>query len=201
MTNLETAPMSSRIGTSKNKKVDNSTDYTKGFKPMECIQQPGDILYLPAGWSHLTMNIGEAIGIGGQTALSAERRLELATEVLEFNDNNFEGHKGVALSLAHNALDIEHKVKQDLLITRAGLVQLREDNFDNLILNTEDTWLVQYFGSVSSENAEAGKFANELASKLAYKLSFGAMNLTGNIKANANTNNNTNTHTHINTYI
>lgn len=182
MSDYDIPPTSSWVGMrSKNMKMDNTTDYSKGFKPMECIQQAGDILYLPAGWSHLTMNIGEAIGIGGQTALSAERRLDISREVLEFNPNNFEAHKGVALSLAHQALDIEHKVKQDLLITRSGLVQLREDNFENLILNSEDTWLVQYFNE-ASENAEAGKFANELASKLAYKLSFGAMNITGNTK-------------------
>ena len=182
MSDYDIPPTSTWVGMgSKNKNMDNSTDYSKGFKPMECIQQAGDILYLPAGWSHLTMNIGEAIGIGGQTALSAERRLDISRQVLEFNPINFEAHKGVALSLAHQALDVEHKVKQDLLITRSGLVQLREDNFENLILNSEDTWLVQYFGA-ASESAEAGKFANELASKLAYKLSFGAMNLTSDSK-------------------
>ena len=182
MSDYDIPPTSTWVGMgSTNKNMDNSTDYSKGFKPMECIQQAGDILYLPAGWSHLTMNIGEAIGIGGQTAFSAERRLDISRQVLEFNPINFEAHKGVALSLAHQALDVEHKVKQDLLITRSGLVQLREDNFENLILNSEDTWLVQYFGA-ASESAEAGKFANELASKLAYKLSFGAMNLTSNLK-------------------
>ena len=45
-----------------------------GYRPLECIQRAGDVLYLPASWSHLTMNIGEAIGIGGQTALPADKR-------------------------------------------------------------------------------------------------------------------------------
>ena len=45
-----------------------------GYRPLECMQRPGDLLYLPASWSHLTLNIGEAIGIGGQTALPADKR-------------------------------------------------------------------------------------------------------------------------------
>ena len=45
-----------------------------GYRPLECIQRAGDLLYLPASWSHLTLNVGEAIGIGGQTALPADKR-------------------------------------------------------------------------------------------------------------------------------
>jgi len=53
-----------------------------GYRPLECTQTAGDILYLPAAWSHLTVNVGEAIGIGGQTALPADKRLAGAIEVL-----------------------------------------------------------------------------------------------------------------------
>jgi hypothetical protein len=49
-------------------------DGSKGYRPLECVQEPGDIMYLPAFWNHLTVNIGEAIGIGGQTALPAAKR-------------------------------------------------------------------------------------------------------------------------------
>jgi hypothetical protein len=48
-----------------------------GYRPLECIQRAGDVLYLPAFWSHLTVNIGEAIGIGGQTVLNAAKRCHI----------------------------------------------------------------------------------------------------------------------------
>ena len=35
--------------------------------PMDCMQRAGEILYLPAGYAHATYNLGETVGIGGQT--------------------------------------------------------------------------------------------------------------------------------------
>lgn len=34
--------------------------------PLECTQEPGEVMYLPGAWAHLTMNLGEAIGVGAQ---------------------------------------------------------------------------------------------------------------------------------------
>ena len=31
----------------------------EGYRPLECVQMPGDIMYVPSGWNHLTLNIGE----------------------------------------------------------------------------------------------------------------------------------------------
>eukprot|EP01049_Picozoa_sp_SAG25_P023577 SAG25_NODE_10122_length_345_cov_0.841463_1_plen_114_part_11 len=39
---------------------------TESPPPMECFQRAGEILYLPAGWTHATQNVGEAVGVGGQ---------------------------------------------------------------------------------------------------------------------------------------
>jgi hypothetical protein len=39
---------------------------TKDTRPLECVQQPGEIMYVPAAWAHLTSNQGEAVGIGAQ---------------------------------------------------------------------------------------------------------------------------------------
>lgn len=39
---------------------------TTGFRPLECIQMPGELMYLPAKWTHTTLNIGESIALGGQ---------------------------------------------------------------------------------------------------------------------------------------
>ena len=30
----------------------------EGYRPLECVQMPGDIMYVPSGWSHQTLNIG-----------------------------------------------------------------------------------------------------------------------------------------------
>jgi ribosomal protein L16 Arg81 hydroxylase len=37
-------------------------------RPQECVQLPGEIMYLPAAWAHLTMNEGVALGIGAQVS-------------------------------------------------------------------------------------------------------------------------------------
>ena len=36
-------------------------------RPLHCVQQPGEIVYLPAGWAHLTVNLDETIGAGAQS--------------------------------------------------------------------------------------------------------------------------------------
>jgi len=35
-------------------------------KPIECIQEPGEILYVPEGWYHAVINLGEGVAIGYQ---------------------------------------------------------------------------------------------------------------------------------------
>lgn len=45
-----------------------------GYRPLECIQRAGDILFLPDLWSHMTLNIGETIAIGAQEAITSEDR-------------------------------------------------------------------------------------------------------------------------------
>jgi hypothetical protein len=41
-------------------------------RPLECEAGPGDVFYLPGGWAHLTLNLGETVGIGGQIQLSVD---------------------------------------------------------------------------------------------------------------------------------
>ena len=33
----------------------------KGYRPLECVQMPGDIMYVPALWDHSTINIGKSM--------------------------------------------------------------------------------------------------------------------------------------------
>jgi hypothetical protein len=38
----------------------------KGYKPMECMQSNGDIVFIPQGWLQSHLNIGETVSIGHQ---------------------------------------------------------------------------------------------------------------------------------------
>jgi hypothetical protein len=49
-------------------------NHSFGFQPLQCAQHSGDTLFLPSLWSHLTINEGETIAIGGQQALYDEER-------------------------------------------------------------------------------------------------------------------------------
>jgi hypothetical protein len=44
------------------------------FRPLECFQEAGDLMYLPDSWLHLTFNVGETVGYGGQASLPAQKR-------------------------------------------------------------------------------------------------------------------------------
>lgn len=46
----------------------------EGYRPLECRQYPGDVLFLPSRWSHMTLNLGETIAIGGQETLLDDDR-------------------------------------------------------------------------------------------------------------------------------
>ena len=44
------------------------------YRPLECTQKEGDVVYIPAGFSHQTINIGDTIAIGGQASYPADKR-------------------------------------------------------------------------------------------------------------------------------
>ncbi len=47
-----------------------------------CLQAPGDVLYVPRGWTHATLNVGEALAVGAQAQWPAADRLRRARAVL-----------------------------------------------------------------------------------------------------------------------
>ena len=47
-----------------------------------CLQAPGDVLYVPRGWTHATLNVGEALAVGEQAQWPAADRLRRARAVL-----------------------------------------------------------------------------------------------------------------------
>ena len=126
-------------------------------RPLECVQRPGDIIYLPEGWAHMTINIGEAVGIGGQSSMNIDDRLSVGLKAVARNADNFDGHKFAALALAHKALEEEHRFKSQLVATSAGLVQLRADNFEEMVLAGEDTWLVRFELVDEGEDEDEGR--------------------------------------------
>lgn len=44
-------------------------------RPLQCSQSAGEVVYLPPGWKHLTLNVGETVGVGGQAVYGADQRL------------------------------------------------------------------------------------------------------------------------------
>jgi hypothetical protein len=41
-------------------------------RPLVCLQQAGDIMYIPEGFKHAVVNIGATVAVGGQTRLPAK---------------------------------------------------------------------------------------------------------------------------------
>jgi hypothetical protein len=42
--------------------------------PLECTQEAGEVVYLPPAWPHLTVNLGETIGVGAQVKMDPAPR-------------------------------------------------------------------------------------------------------------------------------
>ena len=56
-------------------------------RPLECVQGPGDVLYIPDGWEHATLNLGETVSMARQSGRallgSAQRLFDDAQRLLE----------------------------------------------------------------------------------------------------------------------
>ena len=38
--------------------------------PLECVQGPGELLYVPSGWAHATINLDECVGLAVEFELT-----------------------------------------------------------------------------------------------------------------------------------
>ncbi len=74
--------------------------------PLQCTQLPGDVMYLPAGYKHATLNIGEALAAGCQGAYPVSERLSHCKSVLKQVPNDVECLKGYALGLVAEPLRV-----------------------------------------------------------------------------------------------
>ncbi len=45
-----------------------------GYRPLECLQRPGEVVAMPDRWAHMTVNVGETVAIGGQELLTEKNR-------------------------------------------------------------------------------------------------------------------------------
>ncbi|CAN0341551.1 unnamed protein product, partial [Hapterophycus canaliculatus] len=78
-------------------------------------QNAGDLVYLPSNWKHMTLNIGESIGVGGQAVYSGELRLQDGLELLQQRPDDPELLHAVGVGLAHRgiaALDYEVRARK-----------------------------------------------------------------------------------------
>jgi Cupin-like domain len=188
LSDLEAPPVESVV-TSTSSTTSTTTASPEGYRPLECVQEAGDLLYLPRGWSHMTLNIGETIAIGGQAILPAEDRFILSQKVLQHDPLNYEALKASALGLAHIALDEDHRMKSNLIATKNGMVELRKESVNDLVDLSEDTWIILYFDmqSLKCKEAVVAKEAdrlvgiwNDLAGRLKGLASVGIVDVTKN---------------------
>jgi histone arginine demethylase JMJD6 len=40
---------------------ENYTTLSEHERPLECVQEPGDVVYLPDGWLHATVSVGPTV--------------------------------------------------------------------------------------------------------------------------------------------
>eukprot|EP01048_Picozoa_sp_COSAG05_P015951 COSAG05_NODE_1988_length_3739_cov_33.369505_2_plen_507_part_00 len=69
-----------------------------GNKPIQCTQKAGEILYVPQGWIHATLNIGDAVAVGGQIEWLSVQRESSGRYALAQQTNDYHGHKNVAIA-------------------------------------------------------------------------------------------------------
>eukprot|EP00903_Cladosiphon_okamuranus_P006388 g6253.t1 len=83
--------------------------------PMECMQNAGDLIYVPANWKHMTLNIGESIGVGGQAVYGGEMRLQNGLYLLDQRPDDPELLHAVGVGLAHRGIaSLEYEDKPDI---------------------------------------------------------------------------------------
>ncbi|CAM9697162.1 unnamed protein product [Ascophyllum nodosum] len=89
--------------------------------PLECMQNAGDLIYVPSNWRHMTLNIGETIGVGGQAAYNSEMRLRDSLELMSTRPRDPELLHSVGLGLAHRGISaLDHEgglgVRRDFIL-------------------------------------------------------------------------------------
>ena len=66
-------------------------------RPIECTQLAGEVMFVPQGWAHATLNIGETVGVGGQLEWGGDARAAHARSVLQRHPHDADAHKDLAI--------------------------------------------------------------------------------------------------------
>ena len=111
------------------------TVQSDSYQPLECIQRQGDLLYLPAGWSHMTENIEYkphrdsnitdtnvffTIGIGGQAVWLADDRIKYCKDILKLNLDSYDCLKGMAIGLLSKSGEVDHGDHRETMLLEAA---------------------------------------------------------------------------------
>ena len=72
----------------------------KGYRPLECLQHPGEIMYIPAGWLQSHVNVGETVAVGHERILHAGDRMQLFKNTLARSPGNFDAMRQVGVASA-----------------------------------------------------------------------------------------------------
>jgi len=63
-------------------------------RPLMCLQRPGELLYVPSAWAHLTVNVGDAVAIGVNSMLHTPRDGKLLRKAARLGDPEAATHFG-----------------------------------------------------------------------------------------------------------
>merc|ERR1712023_560085 len=48
---------------------------------MHCMQKPGEVMFVPRRWHHATLNVGTALGLGGQVVDSGRSLADIDKDI------------------------------------------------------------------------------------------------------------------------
>jgi len=80
-------------------------------KPLHCLQMPGQVMYVPAGWLHSTLNRGECLGVGEQESPDVDEYLPLMENVLKHNPNDADALNYLGIIAARATGDVKEAEK------------------------------------------------------------------------------------------
>lgn len=86
--------------------ADKEIDHVEG-----CLQRAGDVVYVPAGWKHATLNVGETVGFGEQQVHLALDRYHQSVEALEDSPRDVEALHGAGVAAAHIGIESRDESK------------------------------------------------------------------------------------------